>query len=326
MHVPDGFLDLKTIAATSALALAGLGVALRQARRRLPRRRVPLLGLAAAFVFAAQMLNFPVGVTSGHLIGGVLVASLLGPSAAVIVISAVLIVQALLFQDGGITALGANIFNMALVGGVGGWAIYFAVSRVVSGLFGRVFAATFAAWCATVLAAIACAGELAASHTLSWSIAFSAMAGVHMLIGLVEALITALVLVAVSTSRPELLVEPPHAASARPYGAVVAYGALIAIGLVLFVSPLASALPDGLHKMAADYGFARKAGTVIPAPMPEYKVEWLSAARLSTSIAGAVGTVVVFGLAWVLARTLVPKAKVQVVTDGGAPARPDDAR
>ena len=121
MHIPDGFLDAKVAVTTGVLATAGLGFALRQARRTLPPRRVPLLGLAAAFIFAAQMLNFPVaGGTSGHMIGAVLAAVLLSPSAAVIVLSAVLIVQCLVFADGGLSALGANIFNMGIVGGVGG--------------------------------------------------------------------------------------------------------------------------------------------------------------------------------------------------------------
>src|SRR5512146_2945908 len=115
MHIPDGFLDTKTAAATGAIAALGLGVALRQARFHLPPRRVPLLGLAAAFVFAAQMLNFPIGGgTSGHLVGGVLAAALLGPSAAVVVLSAVLLVQCFMFADGGVLALGANVFNMAI--------------------------------------------------------------------------------------------------------------------------------------------------------------------------------------------------------------------
>src|SRR5512143_666441 len=125
MHIPDGFLDAKTAIATGGLALAGLGVALRQARLSLPPRRVPLLGLAAAFVFAAQMLNFPVaGGTSGHLVGGVLACVLLGPSAAVLALTSVLIVQCLLFADGGVLALGANVFNMAIVGSVAGYGIY----------------------------------------------------------------------------------------------------------------------------------------------------------------------------------------------------------
>ena len=110
MHIPDGFIDGKTAATTALLSAAGVGLALRQVRRRLPPRRVPLLGLAAAFLFAAQMVNFPVaGGTSGHLVGGVLAAALLGPSAAIVVLTTVLIVQCFLFADGGVLALGANI-------------------------------------------------------------------------------------------------------------------------------------------------------------------------------------------------------------------------
>ena len=130
MHIPDGFIDGKTAAATALLSAAGVGLALRQVRRRLPPRRVPLLGLAAAFLFAAQMVNFPVAAgVSGHLIGGVLVAALLGPSAAVVVLTTVLIVQCFLFADGGVLALGANVFRMGLVGAVGGCAIYHGVRR-----------------------------------------------------------------------------------------------------------------------------------------------------------------------------------------------------
>lgn len=129
---------------------------------------MPLIGLAAAFVFAAQMLNFPVaGGTSGHLIGGVLAAVLLGPSAAVVVLSSVLILQCLLFVDGGLTALGANIFSMALVAPVIGYGVYFVVRRAGGeGLRGRLLATGFAAWCSTVAASVVCAGELAASGTV----------------------------------------------------------------------------------------------------------------------------------------------------------------
>lgn len=207
MHIPDNFLDPPTALITGALAATGLGVALRHARKHLPPRQVPLLGLTAAFVFAAQMLNFPVlGGTSGHLIGAVLVAVLLGPSAAVIVISAVLIVQCLLFADGGLTALGANIFNMAIIGGVGGWAVYAALRKLLpANRAGRALAIVLAAWSSTVLASIACAGELAASHLLDWSVAFPAMAAIHALIGVGEALITVLVINAIAQTRPELI-------------------------------------------------------------------------------------------------------------------------
>lgn len=310
MHIPDGFLDTKTAAATGVLAAAGLAIALRQARRNLPPRRVPLLGLSAAFVFAAQMLNFPVaGGTSGHLMGGVLTAVLLGPSAAVIVLSAVLIVQCLMFADGGISALGANVFNMALVGGVGGWTVYYLISRLFRGLFGRVLAATFAAWCSMVLAAVACAGELAVSRTVGWSVAFPTMAGIHMLIGIGEGAITALVLVAISQTRPDLIRDPADAAPTRPYGAMMAYGMLLSLGLAMFISPFASTWPDGLDWTAARLGFEERARTIVPAPMPEYEVERIATSWWSTPLAGAVGTAVVFGFSWLLARILVPRTR-----------------
>src|SRR5512142_358034 len=159
MHIPDGFIDGKTAVTTALLSVAGVGLALRQVRRRLPARRVPLLGLAAAFLFAAQMVNFPVaGGTSGHLMGGVLAAALLGPSAAIVVLTTVLIVQCFLFADGGVLALGANIFNMAIIGAAAGYAIYHGVRRWVPGTRGQVAAVAFAGWCSTVLAAVCCAG------------------------------------------------------------------------------------------------------------------------------------------------------------------------
>ena len=317
MHIPDGFLDAKTAVATGVLAAAGLGVALRQARVHLPPRRVPLLGLAAAFVFASQMINFPVvGGTSGHLIGAVLAATLLGPSASVIVISAVLIVQCLMFADGGITALGANVFNMGIVGCVGGWAIYHLVHRASKGLFGCVLAAAFAAWCSTVLASIACAGELATSRTVDWSVALPAMAGIHMLIGIGEGLITALVLVGIARVRPELILGETSTEPRRSYGPVVCYGVLIGLGLALFASPFASHWPDGLDRTAEVLGFKEKAAApILPAPIPDYEMPGIPWSPLATSIAGAAGTMVVFFLCWILARLLVPRRAPQVVTN-----------
>jgi cobalt/nickel transport system permease protein len=315
MHIPDGFLDLKTAAVTGVLAAAGLAFALWDARRTLPARKVPLLGLTAAFVFASQMLNFPViGGTSGHLVGAVLTAALLGPSAAVIVLSAVLIVQCLMFADGGLTALGANILNMGLIGGVAGWMIYAAVSRLVKGLAGAIFAATVAAWASIVLAAVLCAGELAVSKTVAWNVAFPAMTLVHMLIGIGEAVITALVLSAIAAVRPELLRRSegpvPVTRSLRP---VLAFGVIVALGLALFASPFASTWPDGLDKAAEDLGFkARESTRALPAPIADYKIPGIASDAVATSIAGGLGTLVILGGSWLLTRTLVPKAKTPV--------------
>src|ERR1039457_6557268 len=208
MHIPDGFIDGKTAGVTALLAVAGAGLALRQARRRLAPRRVPLLGLAGGVLFAAQMVNFPVaGGTSGHLVGGVLVAALLGPSAAIVVLTTVLIVQCFLFADGGVLALGAIIFNMAIVRAAGGYAIYRVMCGVLPGTRGQVAAVAFAGWCSTVLAAIFCAGQLAWSGTVAWPVGFTAMTTVHMAIGVGEALISALVLLAIQRVRPDLTSE-----------------------------------------------------------------------------------------------------------------------
>lgn len=307
MHIPDGLLDAKTAAATVALSAAGLGVALRQVRRVLPRRKVPLLGLSAAFVFAAQMVNFPVaGGTSGHLLGGVLVAALLGPAAAVVVLATVLFVQCFLFGDGGVSALGANVLNMALVGSVGGWAVFRGVSRWLSGLRGQVAAVAFAGWCSTVLAALGCAGQLAASGTVDGAVAFPAMTAVHMLIGLGEGLITGLVFLAIVRARPELApAAGPTYDSGSPAG-LVGLGLVASLGLALFVAPFACPWPDGLETVAAKLGFeARARGPLLPVPIPDYEMPGIGRPAAAVAAAGAVGTLLAFGLALVLSRFVV---------------------
>ena len=309
MHIPDGFLDAKTVLATGALSVAGVGLALRQLRRELPRRRVPLLGLSAAFLFAAQMVNFPVaGGTSGHLLGGVLVAALLGPAAGVVVLTAVLLVQCFLFADGGVTALGANVFNMGLVATVGGWAIYRAVSRCLPGVRGQVAAVAFAGWCSTVLASLACAGELGWSGTAPWSVTVTAMAGVHMLIGLGEGAISALVFLAIVRARPELAAEANQSAGRSRVGSVVGFGMVVSLGLAMFVAPFACPWPDGLEKVATKLGFEHRGGAVLWAPLADYAVLGCKSPMVATAVAGAVGALVVFGLALLLSRVLVPRA------------------
>jgi len=204
MHIPDGFLDAKTWGPLWAVSAAGVGAAARRARARLDDRTIPLLGVTAAFVFAAQMLNFPVaGGTSGHFTGGALSAILLGPSAGILAMSSVLTIQCLVFQDGGLTALGANAFNMAIAGCLSGWAVW----RALTAVFGRRLrtASVFlAAWSSVVLAASLCAVELGLSGTVPLKPALAAMAGVHAVIGLVEGAVTAAVLELVWKVRPDL--------------------------------------------------------------------------------------------------------------------------
>jgi cobalt/nickel transport system permease protein len=318
MHIPDGFLDMRTAAAATGLAGIGIALALYDVRRRLPRRRVPLIGLAAAFVFAAQMLNFPVAAgTSGHLVGAVLSVVLLGLGAAVIVMTAVLMLQCFMFADGGITALGANALNMAIIAPGIGYVVYSTLRRILGrGLRSTLLSAGFAAWCATVAAAVACAAQLAASDTVAWRTVLLAMGGVHMLIGLGESIITMLVVAVVARSRPELL-DISNEGSVVHHPAV-SLGVLAMLGVVVLVAPFASPLPDGLERVAERLGFAGRVTVLHAAPLPDYTVPQMHAGNpwLSTVVAGGIGTVVAFVLAWLVARALAPPA-------AGAVSRPD---
>jgi cobalt/nickel transport system permease protein len=257
-------------------------------------------------VFAAQMLNFPVaGGTSGHLLGGVLAGVLLGPGAAAVVIACVLTVQALLFSDGGVLALGANIFNMSFIGAVVGYAIFRSARRFLPGLRGLITAVFFAAWLSTVLASVTCAGELALSGTLPPGVVFPAMVGVHALIGIGEGLITSLVILAIARTRPDLL-EAENVTQGRGTGLeFLAFGLVIALGLAIFVSPYACAWPDGLDHVAEKFGFAGHAATLIKTWIPDYKMPGISSTGIATALAGALGTLLMFGLACLVGRLLV---------------------
>lgn len=312
MHIPDGFLDAKTAGATAVFSFVGLGTSLRHASRFLPPRKIPLIGLAAAFVFVAQMLNFPVaGGTSGHLLGATLAAVLLGPAAAIIVMSTVLIVQALLFADGGILALGANIFNMAIVGPLAGYGVYRLLRVVFRGEYGRLVAVGVASWFSTVAAAVSCAGELAWSGTAAWNTAFPAMAGVHMATGLGEATITMLVIASIARARPELLNDTIPAATLRERSTGFVLAAILVIGLLLLVAPHASKMPDGLETAASALGFEHRALTEpgVSAPLKDYKLPGTESSGTATIVAGLIGAIAVLALSSVLARVLVPRVR-----------------
>lgn len=209
MHVPDGFLNLPTSAATAVVAAAGVGLAVRGARRELDERTAPLAGLTAAFIFAAQMLNFPVAAgTSGHLLGGALAAILVGPWTATLCVTVVLIVQAFLFADGGITALGTNITLMALIGVWVGWGIFRLAMKVLPKKLATVpIAGAVGGFVSVPVAALAFAGLFAVGGTVpipAGTVAL-AMGSIHLLIGIGEAFITAAALAAVLAVRPDLV-------------------------------------------------------------------------------------------------------------------------
>lgn len=206
MHIPDGFLSPPVFGAGWVISLAGLWASVKRSVKDMKERTVPLLGVTAAFIFAAQMINFPVaGGTSGHLLGGALAAILVGPYAGAVVISVVLIVQCLIFQDGGLTALGANILNMSFVGTLGAYIIYTLTRKMVPGRKGILFGTAVSAWSSVVLASSACAIELGLSGTSPLRIALPAMAGIHMVIGIGEAIITFLIVSFLLKIRPDLI-------------------------------------------------------------------------------------------------------------------------
>ncbi|MEM3420708.1 MAG: energy-coupling factor ABC transporter permease [Candidatus Hadarchaeum sp.] len=208
MHIPDGFLSWEVWAPLWALAVLIITFAVWKTNKKLSDKHVPLLGVLAAFIFAAQMLNVPVaGGTSGHLLGGVLVAVFVGPLAGSIVMSSIFAVQAIFFQDGGITALGANIINMGLIGTIIGFYIYLAFTKI-SKTKGVIIGAAVASWISVVLASAACALELAASGTSPLWIALPAMVGIHSIIGVIEAAMTVTVIGFVMKTRSDLLNLP----------------------------------------------------------------------------------------------------------------------
>lgn len=209
MHVPDGFLNAPTSVATGAIAVAGVGLALRGARKELDDRTAPMAGLVATFVFATQMLNFPVvSGTSGHLLGGALAAVLVGPYTGVLCMSVVLIVQSLLFADGGITALGTNIVCMGLVTVIVGWAVFRGLQAILPKKVAMVAPSAAAAALVSVPASalvFTLLYEIGGTVDIPVSTLATAMVGVHVLIGLGEAVITFLAIAAITAVRPDLV-------------------------------------------------------------------------------------------------------------------------
>ena len=209
MHIPDGFINAPTSLAAGAVAAGGVGLSLRRAAQTLQERQAPLAGLVAAYIFAVQMLNFPVAAgTSGHLLGGALAAVLVGPWAGALCVAVVLLVQGLLFADGGLSALGLNIINMALVTAWGGYAVFLLLRRVAPATKTSVtVSAGVAAGISVVLASLAFVVEYAIGGTGGASVGtvVAAMVGVHTLIGIGEGIITALTVGVVLGVRPDLV-------------------------------------------------------------------------------------------------------------------------
>jgi cobalt/nickel transport system permease protein len=331
MHIPDGLLSAPVSIACAALAVPAVGAAAVRARARASARAAALLGVTAAFVFAAQMINFPVaGGTSGHLVGGVLAAVLLGPSAAVVVMTAVLALQCLVFGDGGLLALGANVLNMAVVNPLVGYAVYRVMAgrraRARSSHARRITSAAFAGWAATVVSAATCAGELVLSRVAAPSVVFCAMAGVHAVIGVGEALITAVVLATVMRLRPDLADRAPSSLGPRRPVAIAILGLAASAALGLFVSPFACPWPDGLERVVERLGIEpSRAILTAPAPLRGYAIPGLPAGSSSTTLAALAGTLLVFACCVVVGVWLAPRRSAERAASGpniAPPPRP----
>ena len=310
MHVPDGFLSPAVAAGTWVAGAATLGFALR-AERRLPET-VPAgtLGALSGFVFAAQLVNVPLlPGTSGHLVGGMLAAALVGPWRGIVVMAVVLAVQALLFQDGGVTAFGANLLAMGGGGCLAGHAVAVLARRALPGPRGLVAGPVVGAFVGTLVGAAAIALLLAVSGLYPAAAVLPLLLSLHVPIALLEAALTGAILGTLLRWRPDLVRGLQKGGASASRSAPAAGVLVVALAVAAFLAPMASPLPDGLESVAERLGFAGAARALWPAPAPGYELPWAALGRTGAALAGVMGTLAAAALAWALSRGLgVPPA------------------
>lgn len=308
MHIPDGFLSTPVWASLAAVSLPAVGYMARQSQDAVEEQKLPLLGVMGAFVFAAQMINFPVGLgTSGHLVGGALLAHLLGPAAASLVMTAILLVQALIFQDGGVLALGANICNMALVGV---WMGTLPMRLLGSG--SARWLGLFAGGMLSVLMSACLAlSELLLSGVMMPATLVGVSLGLFLVSATLEGVITVVVVRAIARIHPRAVPNP--AAIRQP---VLLALATIALLLVVVGVLWASRDPDGLEHLAEQLGLAGKATTLLATPLADYEMSGLASPWLRKAVAGLIGIGAVTLLIGVLSRLLRPARTQQPESSG----------
>ncbi len=304
MHIPDGFLSLLVSIICWIISASIIAIAISKTNKALGEKQIPLMGVMAAFIFAAQMINFPVaGGTSGHLLGGAMAAIVLGPWAGMLVMTSVIAVQGLLFQDGGLVVMGANILNMGLVTSAVGYGLYRSASTQSNSV--KLGVAGVAAWLSVMTGALLTSLELWLSGTTNLQVVIPAMLGVHALIGLGEALITVSALAFIIRTRPDLLGEESE--SAKASRGWILTGALISLAVVL-ISPLASTDPDGLERVATDIGFINAGQSAPYSIIPDYTLPFLGQTAVSTIMAGVIGVFVVGAIIMLIGRGMKAKA------------------
>lgn len=308
MHIPDGFLSPGVAAVSWGLSASAMVASLRSERRERVRVSSGVLGAVGAFLFAAQMVNVPVAPgTSGHLVGATLAAALVGPWRAIVVMSIVLAVQAVLFQDGGLAAFGANLFDMGVAGAITGYGTAVAVTRVVGGQRGQAAGIVMGAFAATLAAAACTAVWLAASGLYPLGGILPALLVTHVVIGLLEAALTGGIVITLLRWRPDLL--GGFSRTAGGHNPVASALGLLgaALAVAAFLAPFASSLPDGLERTLASLGLDDRARPIGAAPFPDYAVPWQMPAAAAAAVAGLAGTGLVALVAWLLSRRLASR-------------------
>jgi len=300
MHIPDGFLSILVAALFWILSILIVIIAIRNVSREQDESKLPIMGILAASIFAGQMLNFAVaGGTSGHLLGATIATIIVGPWAAVLVMTCVVAIQALIFQDGGLLAMGANIFNMAVIAVSVTTLIYSFFTKISRGnRWGHLTGATVAAWLSIEVASLAAGLQLALSGTSPANIAIPAMAVIHAIIGVGEALITLGAITFILSTRPDLMTSQNGVRFRSRFWIV---GLLLAFILVV-LSPLVSTHPDGLEWVAEQQGFINLARPVSFRLIPDYILPGVDNTTLATILAGLAGTLIIISVFLILNR------------------------
>ncbi len=317
MHILDGLLSPEVCVVTGVVSVGALGYSIHRLKDSLADRIVPMTGMMSALIFAGQMVKFPLIGTSGHLIGGVLAATVLGPWAGCVALTLVLVVQCFLFADGGISAVGANMLHMAVIGSWGGYAIEDAIRRLCRNKqTGTIIGAVVASWVTVMAAACLFCLEFRLSQTnepFDFLNIFTLMVTFHAGIGIGEALITGLVVSFILRHRSDLIYTPEQASGMLVgTGRVFAAGVTCAIAVAAFFAPFASTLPDGLESVAERMGFDKLGSETSFSVLPDYSVPipfdgWQG---ISVALAGVGGTLAVLIIALMLGRTVMLRTSV----------------
>ncbi|MFA6016323.1 MAG: energy-coupling factor ABC transporter permease [Gallionellaceae bacterium] len=297
MHIPDSMLLGSICPVTAIISAVGIIAGSYYALNAKNKPTASYFGAITALIFAGQMMNFPImNGTSGHLLGGVLAASLLGTPFGILAMALVVSIQSLVFSDGGITVLGANIFNMAIIGAGAGGMIRSKLARQWKTTLGAFAATAVAAWLSVILASLAVSVELAMDGQIAFSTVAPAMLSTHALIGIGEAIIIVVCCL--------LFPAPVHSSVATETKKQVAVPLTAAVLVALLFSPFASKFPDGLEGVAEKYEFMHASAPAFVAPLSDYAFPWLSNEMLSMSIAGLIGVILAYGVAWSVSRIM----------------------